>query len=143
MIVHCRNCGHPINLDNELDIFNPNLICPNCGEPLMNGGNYCYRCGKPTFPEDIQCINCGAYLVKPAGSWEVTLALAFLLGWLGIHRFYTRHYLTGLLQLLTLGGLGIWVIIDIIRILLGDFKDGKGIPIKPLFRQKLQTIKNI
>ncbi len=130
MIVHCRNCGHPISVNNNTNIFSQNLICPNCGQPIFSGGNFCYRCGKPTFPDDTKCINCGAILVKPAGDWLTTLLLAFFLGIFGAHRFYTKHYISGFLQLITIGGLGIWTLVDIIRLLTGDFKDANGIPIK-------------
>lgn len=48
--------------------------------------------------------------------------LCFFLGGLGIHRFYLGYTWQGVVQLLTLGGLGIWVLIDFIRILVGDLK---------------------
>ena len=62
--------------------------------------------------------------------WLVTLLLSFFLGVLGIHRFYTGHTMTGLAQLLTVGGCGIWAFIDFIMILLGNFKDAQGRPLK-------------
>lgn len=40
--------------------------------------------------------------------------LGYFLGMLGAHRFYLGKHLTGLLQLLTLGGVGIWWIRDLI-----------------------------
>ncbi len=49
--------------------------------------------------------------------------LAFFLGALGIHRFYVGKIGTGVLMIVTLGGLGIWVIVDIIVILVGSFRD--------------------
>lgn len=53
--------------------------------------------------------------------------LCFFLGGLGIHRFYLGYTWQGIVQLLTLGGLGIWALIDFIRILTGDLqpKDGE------------------
>jgi TM2 domain-containing membrane protein YozV len=52
--------------------------------------------------------------------------LAFFLGGLGIHRFYLGYTGIGIIQLLTLGGLGIWSLIDFIRILVGDLKPKGG-----------------
>ncbi len=140
MFIYCRSCGQPINIKDKSDIFNPNLICPHCGQRVFSGKNFCYNCGKPTFPGDRVCINCGASLVKPA-NWGITLILAITLGYLGAHRFYTRNYLTGFLQFITVGGLGIWVIIDIIRLLTGDFKDGDGFPVRPNFIEQIKKIK--
>ena len=37
---------------------------------------------------------------------------------------------TGILQLITLGGCGIWTLIDIIMIVTGNFKDKDGYEIK-------------
>jgi TM2 domain-containing membrane protein YozV len=52
--------------------------------------------------------------------------LCFFLGALGIHRFYLGYIGIGIIQLLTAGGCGIWVLIDFIRIIIGDLgpKDG-------------------
>ncbi len=44
----------------------------------------------------------------------------------GLHRLYTGHILSGLLQMLTGGGFLIWQILDIIRICNGTFRDGEG-----------------
>lgn len=59
----------------------------------------------------------------------VAFVLCFFLGGLGVHRFYTGKVKTGILQVLTLGGLGIWAIIDMIYILLGKFTDKNGVAI--------------
>lgn len=59
-----------------------------------------------------------------------TILLCFFLGAFGIHRFYVGKVGTGILMLLTLGGLGIWTLIDFIIIVTGSFKDGNGFVIK-------------
>lgn len=56
-------------------------------------------------------------------SRTVAAVLAFFLGPLGIHRFYVGKTGTAILMILTIGGLGIWVLVDFIMILVGSFKD--------------------
>ena len=58
------------------------------------------------------------------------ILLCFFLGMLGVHRFYVGKVGTGVLQILTLGGLGIWVMVDFIMIVTGNFKDKQGLPVK-------------
>lgn len=69
--------------------------------------------------------------VRSEKTFIATLLLCVLLGGLGIHRFYVGKTGTGILMLLTLGGLGIWSFIDLIVIAIGNFTDSKGLPIKP------------
>ena len=59
----------------------------------------------------------------------VALLLCFFLGGLGIHRFYVGKTGSGIAQILTLGGLGIWVLIDFIMIIIGSFTDANGAPL--------------
>ena len=63
-------------------------------------------------------------------SFVATLLLCVLLGGLGVHRFYLGKIGTGILMLLTLGGLGIWALIDLIVIATQNFKDSQGLPIR-------------
>lgn len=57
----------------------------------------------------------------------VALLLCFFLGVLGIHRFYVGKVGTGILMVVTLGGIGIWALIDLIIIVVGSFKDKEGL----------------
>jgi len=59
-----------------------------------------------------------------------TILLCFFLGALGVHRFYVGKIGTGILQLVTFGGLGVWALVDFIMIVTGSFKDSDGLPIK-------------
>ena len=59
-----------------------------------------------------------------------TLLLCLLLGGFGAHRFYVGKPLTAILMILTLGGFGIWALIDLIVIATGGFKDSNGLKIK-------------
>jgi hypothetical protein len=95
---------------------------------------YCSGCGSEIHSSAKNCPSCGA--VQPGiegGNSEaspkkrlVALVLNFLLGILGVHRFYVGKVGTGILQFFTLGGLFIWSFIDFILILCGTFKDIDG-----------------
>ncbi|HZR39612.1 MAG TPA: NINE protein [Ktedonobacteraceae bacterium] len=67
--------------------------------------------------------------LEPQKSWLTTALLCHFLGYLGVHRFYAGRIASGILQLLTFGGFGIWVLIDIILIVTGEFKDKYGRPL--------------
>ena len=81
-------------------------------------GQLCPRCGTPQP------------MVSPATTTESrilpALLLCFFLGVFGAHRFYVGKIGTGILELLTLGGLGIWWLVDMILIVTGSFRDKNG-----------------
>lgn len=52
----------------------------------------------------------------------------FFFGFLGVHP-YDGKIGTGILMILTLGGLGIWTLVDFIVILVGAFKDKEDRPL--------------
>lgn len=60
--------------------------------------------------------------VSPSSRLAATL-LCFFLGVFGVHRFYVGKVGTGILQLVTFGGLGIWALIDLIIVIVGSFRD--------------------
>ena len=62
--------------------------------------------------------------------WLALFLLTFFVGVLGVHRFYVGKIGTGFLMLLTLGGLGVWFLVDLILVVTGQFtnKDGEKIP---------------
>jgi TM2 domain-containing membrane protein YozV len=54
------------------------------------------------------------------------LLFLLLLGPFGLHRFYVGKVGTGILFLLTMGGLGIWWLIDLVILIVGSFTDAGG-----------------
>ena len=59
-------------------------------------------------------------------SYVLTLLFSVLLGYLGIHRFYTGYIWIGLIQLFTAGFGGLWQLIDVIAIIFNKYEDADG-----------------
>ena len=90
---------------------------------------------KLTLKERIALKVCGKKIKEAftttaeakGGKSQLTAALlCFFLGGIGIHRFYLGYTWQGIVQILTLGGLGIWALIDFVRILMGTLKPKDG-----------------
>lgn len=122
--MYCRNCGN--------EVSDKAVMCVACGTPPKAGDKFCYNCKAETAANATICMKCGVALKKEnpidgeGKDWLTTLLLCIFLGAFGIHRFYTGHTGIGVVQLLTLGGCGIWALIDLIMIIVGSFKDAKG-----------------
>ncbi|BCW43170.1 Ltp family lipoprotein [Arthrobacter sp. StoSoilB5] len=71
-----------------------------------------------------------------AKSFLVTWLLSLLVGVWGIDRFYLGKVGTGILKLLTFGGLGIWALIDLILVLTNHTRDKRGFPLEGYDRHK-------
>jgi len=97
-------------------------MCVNCGKAIcqaclvgVRGKNYCKNCVAEIIAPDVG-----------RKSWLVALLLSIFVGGLGIDRFYIGRIWTGILKLITFGGLGIWWLIDLILIATNSLRDGKG-----------------
>jgi len=61
--------------------------------------------------------------------WLTAVILSWLLGSLGVDRFYLGYTGLGLAKLFTCGGMGIWALIDAILIILRKVPDAQGRPL--------------
>ena len=86
----------------------------------------------PVSPQPAPSMVTPPAPVDAAGdkSYTVAAVLSFLLGALGVDRFYLGKTGTGVLKLLTLGGLGVWALVDFILILTGAMRDKDGNKLK-------------
>lgn len=93
---------------------------------------FCINCGVETENTTKEyCDECSRKINKEAGdNWIYTFILNWLLGCTGAHRFYTGYIGIGIAQFLTLGGLGIWSLVDMISIGLNKYKNIEGEELK-------------
>lgn len=63
-------------------------------------------------------------------SKKTALLLCVFLGWIGIHYFYVGRIGMGILYLFTFGLGSIGWIVDIIKIVMGSFRDNVGAPLR-------------
>lgn len=67
-----------------------------------------------------------ATATQPDTSYITATYFSLFLGFLGVDRFYMGQVFLGVVKLLTLGGFGIWWLIDLIWIALGNAKTKNG-----------------
>ncbi len=138
----CSNCGASLPTADT-----PTLTCTHCGTVMVNPF-YQDQAAQPLAMPQIHIVvqnvieqaNAPAIqgvaerpfasLAPPRG-WLSTTLLAIFFGVFGAHRFYTGYTLEGIVQLFTLGGFGIWLIIDLLLLLTGNYHDKHGRAIKP------------
>ena len=103
----------------------------------LESEKYCYECGRNINAKAEICPLCGVrqpeIRYSDSGTvrannnqWLITFLLCWLFGVFGVHRFYNGKIGTGILMLITIGGLGIWWMVDFIIIIVGRFKDNEG-----------------
>jgi Predicted membrane protein len=92
-------------------------FCIRCGEKIDANAQFCPKCGAAQTMVRSNTVN---------KEWIITLILCVLVGEFGIHRFYHGKIGTGILQLITLGGLGVWYLIDLVMVVCERFKDKNG-----------------
>lgn len=96
---------------------------------------FCKNCGKEIDDKAAICVHCGVNIKNSQSegkSWITTLLLCLFFGGFGVHRFYTGHTGSAVIQMLltfTVFGIFIslpWVWIDFFIIIGGGFKSADG-----------------
>ena len=90
-----------------------------------------------TVAQDPKAPSTPSTPALPQKSFVATWLLAWLLGTFGADRFYLGKIGTAVAKLLTFGGFGIWVLIDLILVLLGKTTDKRGRPLAGYEQRKV------
>jgi hypothetical protein len=100
--------------------------CRACGSQVLAAAEICPTCGvrqhgiAPAFDPALGMMPVSDRRIVPAA------LLCFFLGVFGAHRFYVGRTGSAIVQLLTVGGLGLWMLADLIMILTESFRDAEG-----------------
>lgn len=86
----------------------------------------CWDCNGSHSDSAKNCPHCGALKKWSDRSRFTAMIFCIFLGIFGVHRFYVGKIGTGLLWVFTAGFCGIGVLVDLIRIIFGEFTDFNG-----------------
>jgi TM2 domain-containing membrane protein YozV len=104
-------------------------FCVACGQRPLAGTRFCSTCGKEMAPGAGICVQCGARPGAAGKDLTTAALLSMYLGAFGIDRFYLGYTGLGIAKLVTLGGCGIWHLIDLFLIVLKKLPDAQGHPL--------------
>jgi TM2 domain-containing membrane protein YozV len=96
-------------------------FCSSCGAVIKKEAEICPKCGVRQ-----KAASSNNNKMDVSANWLTLLLLSIFLGELGVDRFYVGKIGTGILKLITVGGCGIWWLIDLVLIICGKFTDSNG-----------------
>lgn len=114
------------------------MVCSNCGREYQGTQCACgFVAGQQPYAQQpyaqqtvyVQQPVVAVPMVSPK-SKIAALLLCLFLGAIGVHRFYVGKVGTGILYLFTGGLFGIGVLVDLILIACGSFRDNMGLYLK-------------
>ena len=108
---------------NPQDVNNNGYANPQ-GANNYGDGTEVFTNSVPVYPNQQYAEACSPK------SKMLALVLCFLVGYLGLHRFYVGKYGTGIVWFVTAGCFGFGWVVDIIMIAIGSFTDNTGLPLK-------------
>jgi hypothetical protein len=98
------------------------MNCEKCGKEIPEGTSSCPSCVANPAPQPVTA----PVATDDSKDWLTTLLLSIFVGQLGVDRFYLGYIGLGVLKLLTVGGCGIWWLVDVLMIATDKMKDAKG-----------------
>ena len=101
----------------------PTKFCPSCGAIIDGKATVCPTCN--AVQPVVASTGHLTYSASDKRILPAVILMAVLLPF-SPHRFYVGKMGTALLQIVTLGGLGIWWLIDFIKLVTGTFEDAEG-----------------
>lgn len=100
----------------------PTKFCPSCGAIIDGRASVCPTCNTV---QPAAGVLPAVYGESDKKILPAVILMAVLLPF-SPHRFYVGKKGTAVLQILTLGGLGIWWLYDFIMLVVGSFTDAEG-----------------